>query len=76
MAATEEMGTLEEVRRAIRALPASDPFAEWAQWIVSEDPKRPIAPGFTITPAEVQSLRDELAAGPATATPNAPVDPP
>lgn len=69
VAATEDIGKLEEVRRTIRGLPASDPFAEWAQWIVSEDPNRPIAPGFKVTAAEAKALREELlAAKPVVAT--------
>jgi len=75
VAATEEMARLEELRRTIVALPASDPFAEWAQWIVSDDPNRPIAPGFKITPAEAKALRDELMTA-NTAVAGAPGDPP
>jgi len=46
-------------------LPASDPYGEWAKWFLSESPNRPIAPGFTITPAEAKQLREQFA----TATP-------
>ncbi|MEO7411807.1 MAG: WD40 repeat domain-containing protein, partial [Opitutaceae bacterium] len=47
------------LRREIAALPADSPFAEWGRWILDDRPDRPIAPGFTITPAEA----DKLAAG-------------
>lgn len=66
-AAAEDFATLDEIRRTIQTLPASDPFAAWGQWIVSDDPNRPIAPGFTITPAEAEKLRAEMAAAAATA---------
>ena len=60
VAAAEDFATLDEVRRTIQALPASDPLAVWGRWIVSDDPNRPVAPGFTITPAEAEKLKVEL----------------
>jgi WD40 repeat protein len=65
--AADEMATLDEVRREVAALPVSNPYAEWAQWFLSDSPTRSIAPGFTITPAEARQLvqdmtRDQTAA--------------
>jgi WD40 repeat protein len=66
VAAAEDFATLDEVRRTIQDLPTSDPFAAWGQWIISDDPHRPIAPGFTITPAEAEKLVKEMAPVPVT----------
>ncbi|MEN9632720.1 MAG: hypothetical protein RL077_1124 [Verrucomicrobiota bacterium] len=58
--AAEAMATLDDVRREVAALPASDPYAEWARWFLSASPARSIAPGFTITPAEAQKLSIDM----------------
>jgi WD40 repeat protein len=58
--ATESLAKIEEVQRALAEAPANDPYAEWARWILSESTSRPIAPGFTITPAEAKKLRMEF----------------
>jgi hypothetical protein len=63
--ATESLDRIDDLRREIAALPANDPYGEWAKWFLSESPNRPIAPGFTITPAEAKQLREQFA----TATP-------
>lgn len=58
--AIDELGKIETVQRALAAAPRDDPHAEWARWFLSDDPKRSIAPGFTITPAEAKKLREEF----------------
>jgi hypothetical protein len=57
--AVEEFGQIEEIRREIAA--SDGAYAEWARWFLSDQPTRPIAPGFTATPAEAKALRDRLA---------------
>ena len=47
---------IEDVRRQLAALPADAPYAEWGRWILDDRAERPIAPGFTITPAEADKL--------------------
>ncbi|MBL9209216.1 MAG: PQQ-binding-like beta-propeller repeat protein [Opitutaceae bacterium] len=61
VSAADEFARIDEVRAALAALPADDPYAEWGRWILSENPTRPIAPRFTITPAEAKKLREEYA---------------
>jgi len=61
VSAAEEFARIDEVRAAVAALPADDPYAEWGRWILSDSPTRPIAPRFTITPAEAKKLREEYA---------------
>jgi hypothetical protein len=56
----DDLAGMEEVRRALAGLPENDPYAEWGRWFLSTDPKRPIAPGFTVTPDEAAKLRDEF----------------
>ena len=50
------------------------PLVEWARWIVSTSPDRPVAPGFKVSHAEAKKLRDELVApaGKAIAPPSSP----
>lgn len=57
--ATETLGRIDEVQRALTSAPAGDPFAEWARWILSDGPGRSIAPGFTATAAEAAKFRGE-----------------
>ncbi len=67
----DEAFRFEEIRREVAALPDSQ-YAEWARWILSDDPSRSIAPGFTITPAEAKKLHDEYyRAATANAAPSA-----
>jgi hypothetical protein len=67
--AEAEIARMTEIRRELAALPDDAPYVEWGRWFLSDDPKRPIAPGFTITPAEAKKLREEFAAPlPANAT--------
>ncbi len=40
------------IRRELAALPATAPYVEWGRWLLADRATRPIAPGFTITPAE------------------------
>jgi hypothetical protein len=61
VSAAAEFARIDEVRAALAALPADDPYAEWGRWILSDGPARPIAPHFTITPAEARKLREEYA---------------
>ena len=61
IAASDDFAKLAEIRRIINELPASDRVAEWARWILSDDPNRSIAPGFTITPAAVIESQSEMA---------------
>jgi WD40 repeat protein len=62
--AEDEFARLGGIRREIAALPETDAYGQWAKWFLSDDPNRPIAPGFTITPAEAKKLRAEFAAPP------------
>jgi hypothetical protein len=67
--APDAMGRLGAVRRTLAALPGDAPYAEWGRWFLSEDPERPIAPGFSITPAGARRLREELGAASSRTTP-------
>ena len=60
--AIEEFSRIEEIRKAVADAPADDVYAEWGRWILSDSPSRPIAPGFTITPAEAEKVRAEFLA--------------
>ncbi len=62
VSAVNEFDQLEGLRREIAALPAGDAYAEWARWFLSDRPDRPIAPGFTVTPADAKKIADELSA--------------
>jgi len=69
----DEFDRLDELRREIAALPDDAPFAAWGKWFLSTDAARPIAPSFTVTPAEAQKLAETLAkVTPATPPPAAP----
>lgn len=70
--ALDEFDRFAELRREIAALPDDAPFAAWGKWFLSTDPARPIAPGFTVTPAEAKKLADTLAAVTAAAPPATP----
>ena len=60
--ASEAVLKLDEVRRQLTALPAGAPLADWGRWLLDERPNRPIAPGFTITPAEADQLPAKIRA--------------
>jgi WD40 repeat protein len=74
VSATDDIAKIENLRREIAALPDDAPYVEWARWFLSESPTRPIAPGFTVTPAEAKKLTEEMAKSSAavatTPTPN------
>ena len=78
MSALDELDRFDELRREIATLPDDAPFAAWGKWFLSTDAARPIAPGFTVTPAEAQKLADTLAAVTAAPPPAAapPAPPP
>ena len=57
--ATEIVSRVDSLRHQIATLPPDAPLADWGRWVLDDRPDRPIAPGFTITPAEA----DQLAAG-------------
>jgi serine/threonine protein kinase/WD40 repeat protein len=61
--APEVTGQIDDVRRALAALPDDAPFAEWGRWILNDRADRPIAPGFKITAAEADELERRLRAG-------------
>ena len=44
------------IRRELAALPDDAPYVEWGRWLLADRTTRSIAPGFTITPAEVATL--------------------
>ena len=67
VSAEDDFARLDELRREIAALPETDGYAQWARWFLSNDAKRPIAPGFTITAEEAEKVRAEFAAAPAAA---------
>jgi hypothetical protein len=54
--AMEVVRRVEELRHQIATLPADAPLAAWGRWLLDDRPDRPIAPGFTITPAEARRL--------------------
>ncbi len=60
VSAADEFDQLDDLRREIAALPEGDVYAEWARWFLSDSPARPIAPDFTITPAEAKKLTEEM----------------
>jgi len=57
--APEGAAQIRDVRRQLAALPDNSPYVEWGRWILDDSPTRPIAPGFTITPAEADKLAAE-----------------
>jgi hypothetical protein len=48
--------TFNAIGRELAALPREGPYVEWGRWLVADRATRSIAPGFTITPAEVTRL--------------------
>jgi len=62
VSALDEFDRFADLRREIAALPDDAPYAAWGKWFLSTDPARPIAPGFTIAPAEAEKLAKEMSA--------------
>jgi hypothetical protein len=54
--APEVIAQISDVRRQLAALPDNAPYVEWGRWFLDDSPTRSIAPGFTITPAEADTL--------------------
>jgi WD40 repeat protein len=67
--ALDQLAKIADVQRALAAAPADDAYAEWARWILSDSPTRPIGPGFTVTPAEAKKLRAEFLQNPVATSP-------
>jgi hypothetical protein len=63
VSAPTAMRPMDAVRRELATLSADAPYAEWGRWILDDRADRPIAPGFTITPAEADQLAALNAAG-------------
>ena len=59
--ASDAVAKVDEVRRTLAALPDDAPYVEWGRWVLNDSPDRPIAPGFTITPAQADKLAATLA---------------
>jgi WD40 repeat protein len=57
--AREELRNVAKVRAEVAALPDSAPYGKWIRWFLSNSPDRPIAPGFTITPAKATALAEQ-----------------
>ncbi len=50
------MRQIDAVRRELATLSVDAPYADWGRWILDDRADRPIAPGFTITPAEADKM--------------------
>jgi hypothetical protein len=60
--APEIVASIDQVRRNLAVSPDDAPFVAWGRWILDDRADRPIAPGFTITPAEAEALARRLEA--------------
>ena len=60
--AAEEVVIIDDVRRQLAALPDNAPYVEWGRWFLADPATRSIAPGFTVTPAEVAQFAREMRA--------------
>ncbi len=69
--APDVLAQIDDVRGRLAALPDDAPFVDWGRWILDDRPERPIAPGFTVTPAEAEALAQRLQSG-QTAAPSSP----
>ena len=63
----DELAGWEALRAEVNALPDTAPFAAWGKWLIAENAKRPLAPGFEITLAEAEARG--LVVAPAAAPP-------
>ncbi|MEO5961641.1 MAG: hypothetical protein ABIZ49_02190 [Opitutaceae bacterium] len=59
--ATDVAERIAAVRRTLAELPDDAPYVEWGRWLIADPATRSIAPGFTITPAEAETLAKEMA---------------
>lgn len=50
----------DEIRKTLAALPDDAPYVTWGRWFLADRATRPIAPGFTLTPAEAEKLAVQL----------------
>ncbi|MEO6001838.1 MAG: protein kinase [Opitutus sp.] len=50
------MAQIDDVRRELATLPDDAPFVEYGRWLLDDSRMRSIAPGFTITPEELQKF--------------------
>ena len=62
VSAESDWARIGEIRRIVAELPEDDRLAEWGRWLLSDSPQRPIAPCFTVTPAESEAQRASMAA--------------
>ncbi len=60
VSALDEFDRFDDLRREIAGLADDAPYAAWGKWFLSTDAARPIAPGFTVTPAEAKKLEENL----------------
>ncbi|MBI4623297.1 MAG: hypothetical protein HY736_08780 [Verrucomicrobia bacterium] len=56
--AADAFGKVDDVPRPLAALSDDAPYVEWGPGFLSDRATRSIAPGFTITPAEVRKLAE------------------
>jgi serine/threonine protein kinase/WD40 repeat protein len=63
------LAQLDDVRQQLAVLPVDAPFAEWGRWFLNDHVDRPIAPGFTLTPAEAEALMAKLTTAPVRTAP-------
>ena len=66
--APELIAQIGDLRRKLAELPDDAPYVKWGRWIIDESPDRPIAPEFSLTPAEA----DKLGNGPSPSTRESP----
>ncbi|MEO7700235.1 MAG: WD40 repeat domain-containing serine/threonine protein kinase [Opitutus sp.] len=52
----EAVAQIDDVRSQLATLPADAPYVEWGRWLLDDSPTRSIAPGFTITPEELEKF--------------------
>jgi WD40 repeat protein len=58
--ATDALARIDDVRRTLASLPDDAPYVEWGRWFLANRATRSIAPGFTITPAEAETLAKSI----------------
>jgi WD40 repeat protein len=60
VSATDDFARLDEIRETIIGSAERDLYAEWAAWFLSDDPNRPVAPGFKIAAAENAQTKSDM----------------